>query len=381
MKQYFLILALMVLAGSCTQKSPLPPINNNPVYAFDGSINEVPLLLEAGNNHLYMYTNVGTSTSPYATITTMLGKLALDSCTNCGSSIEVGIASNAQAGSGYNFSIESWAEIQANGLPLYSVSFDSVSTANSYAMESSIISVDPVLSQTWTATGATQSSNSIYSFASPSNSAIDITLSTTTSTGTDIITQTIVPSTMPLFSAITLANVDSNGNVTLTCNNTIDSVIWRWNDGSANSAGTTAQHSYSAQGLKNIEALQISNGDTAIARLRIDFTPAGPKVKPTFAVAINATSGAKLPRANANAMYIKWKKDGVEYASYKNGNGNQSTKPVAKLLNYTAGPANEKGQSTLILDLAVDTYLYNLANNNDSVRFRSNRMVWGVGRP
>jgi hypothetical protein len=381
MRQYFLILALMVVAGSCKQKSPLPPINNNPVYAFDGSINEAPLLLEAGNNNMYMYTNVGTSTAPYATITTMLGTLALDSCTNCGSSIEVGIASNIQAGSGYNFSIDSWKDIMAGGLPLYSVSKDSVSTSNSFAIESSIISTNTILSQTWTATGATQSSNSIYSFTSNSNNPIDITLSTTTSTGTDIITQTIVPSTMPLFSAITLVNVDSSGLVTLTCNNTIDSIVWRWNDGSANSNGLSAQHLYTPQGLKNIEALQISNGDTAIAKLRIDFTTSGPVVKPTFAINIVGTGGNLLPRANANAMYIKLKKDGAEYASYKNGSSNQSNKQVAKLLNYTAGPANEKGQSTLILDLAVDAYLYNVTNNNDSVRFKSNRMVWGVGRP
>jgi hypothetical protein len=381
MRQYFLILALMVLAGSCTQKSPMPPINNNAVYAFDGSINDVPLLLEAGNNHMYMYTDIGRSTSPYATITTMLGTLALDSCTNCGSSIEVGIASNIPAGSGYNFSLEAWQNILLGGLPLYSLSFDSVSTASSFAIESSIISADPVLSQTWTATGATQGSNSIYSFTSNTNNPIDITLSTTTSAGTDVITQTVVPSTMPLFSAITLVNVDSSGNVTLLCNNTIDSVVWRWNDGTANSAGVTAQHFYTPQGVKNIEALQISNGDTAIAKLRIDFSPSGPIVKPTFAINIITTGGNLLPRANANAMYIKYKKDGIEYASYKNGNANQSNKQIAKLLNYSAGPANEKGQSTLILDLGVDTYLYNVANNNDSVRFKSNRMVWGVGRP
>jgi hypothetical protein len=381
MKNYIIILVTILVAASCTQKSPLPPINNNPVYAFEGSINNTPLLLEAGNSNMYMYTSFVNNSSPYATITTMVGKLALDSCTDCGTSIEIGINANKPVGNGYNFSIDSWQDSITGGLSIKSISFDSVVTGTIYEVQCNAIAMDSILSSVWTATGAGGSSNNVYSFNTSSSIPVDITLITNTLSGLDTISQRIVPSSLPSLGNILLTSLDSSGNLTAINTNTVSNIIWRWNDGSSNSVGNSVQHQYAPVGTRTIEALIIVNSDTSIARLKIEFTPSGPKILPTFGINVNTINGSLLPRANANAGYIKVRKDGQDYTSYKNTNSNQSTKEIAKVLNYTAGPVNEKSQNTLILDLQVDTYLYNTINNNDSIKFKANKMVWGVARP
>jgi hypothetical protein len=95
-----------------------------------------------------------------------------------------------------------------------------------------------------------------------------------------------------------------------------------------------------------------------------------------------STLTAVMPRINASACIITYRKNGVEYKSYKNIKGvNQSSNVVFTLNGFTPYEPNEKGYKTAKISGSLDTYLYNQQNVNDSIRMVSNQVVMAIAYP
>jgi len=86
-------------------------------------------------------------------------------------------------------------------------------------------------------------------------------------------------------------------------------------------------------------------------------------------------------RVPYKSCIITYKKNGATYRSYKNNSSNQSNRNVFVLANASPYENNAEGKATLRLQGAVNTYLYNVNNANDSIRMNSNELTIAVAHP
>jgi hypothetical protein len=96
----------------------------------------------------------------------------------------------------------------------------------------------------------------------------------------------------------------------------------------------------------------------------------------------DTTITSVVPRLNKSAFVITWKKNGKEYRSYKNTSGvNQSGNPVFTFTGVTPYSKDAVGHSTIMVTGTVDTYLYNVANSQDSIKIKSDNIVLAGAYP
>ncbi len=86
-------------------------------------------------------------------------------------------------------------------------------------------------------------------------------------------------------------------------------------------------------------------------------------------------------RAPFKSCVISYMKNGDLYRSYKTGHSNQSNRKVFELYKTSIFQKNARGQETLKLDGFVNTYLYNVNDNTDSIQMVSNALSIAVAHP
>ncbi len=86
-------------------------------------------------------------------------------------------------------------------------------------------------------------------------------------------------------------------------------------------------------------------------------------------------------RAPFKSCIITYKKNGVVYQSYKNDSRNQSNNIVFNLSSANPYIQNADGQSTIQLRGSLNTFLYNVTNQNDSIPISSSNVSIAVAHP
>lgn len=93
-------------------------------------------------------------------------------------------------------------------------------------------------------------------------------------------------------------------------------------------------------------------------------------------------NGQNYPRSNYKSCYITYSKDGKEYRSYKTFSKlNQSGNIVFELSHITNYENNANNQKTLKIKGTVDTWLYNIFNNSDSIHMKSSQVCFAIAYP
>jgi hypothetical protein len=358
---------------SCKQQDLKPPGNASPVYIFEGNIGADTLLMEAGNNNLYMYTNYVVDSQG---LTTLTANLRAEGNPNAEPHLELLLNANQQQGANYIYSNSAW---NPNTF-INSYSSDFIQNSG-YQVVLTGTNVNQVQSHAWfddnvlLGNGATQS----QSYTQGGRKTF---LYSTSSTGgfVDSISQSVVINSTMSFDNIVVSNVNTQLNeITATCGGAIGTRTWQWGDGSV-SNGATATHTYGNIGTYTITLIQNNGSDTHFARQVITLDTNSYRLAPSFAIDV-INSGQAGQRVNLNSAIINWYKNNTVYSSYIANSSNQSTKPVIKIKSFLDGPNNEKDQKTLLLNCDADVWLYNRNNPNDSLRLTSKAMVLGVAVP
>ena len=86
-------------------------------------------------------------------------------------------------------------------------------------------------------------------------------------------------------------------------------------------------------------------------------------------------------RSVANTAVITYITNGKTYRSQKIGSSNQSNRNVFSLASAGAYDNNPAGQRTIRLNGGVDTYLYNVNDQNDSIAIKSSKVSIAVAHP
>ncbi|MFM2386229.1 MAG: hypothetical protein RL660_986 [Bacteroidota bacterium] len=373
MKRIIFVLSVVLGLYSCKQQDLKPPGNASPVYIFEGNVGADTVLMEAGNNNLYMYTNYEVDSLG---LTTLMANLRAEGNPNAEPHLELLLNANKKVGNTYVYSNDFW---NANTfIPSNSSDFTQTS---GYQVILTATNANQVLTHAWyddavlLGAGATQ----LQTYTQGGSKTF--TYITNSSGGIfDSVTQTVVLNSNMSFDNIVINNVNTlQGSVSASCGGVTGTRTWQWGDGAV-SNGASATHTYASSGTYTITLIQNNGGDTHYARQVITLDTASYRLAPSFAIDVT-NSGQSGMRVNLNSAIINWYKNNTVYSSYIANSSDQSTKPVIKIKSYLAGPNNEKGQKTLLLNCDADVWLYNRNNTSDSMRLTSKAMVLGVAVP
>ncbi|HNB82027.1 MAG TPA: PKD domain-containing protein [Chitinophagaceae bacterium] len=156
---------------------------------------------------------------------------------------------------------------------------------------------------------------------------------------------------------------------------------WDFGDGQTGT-GITDTNIYSASGAYTITLNSGSPScSTSFKRhIGFGFLPVS-NASYTYTTALNSLS-TYSPRINNSACIITWKNKGATYRSYKNDSKlNQQGNVVLTIDSFEAYTPDSKGNPTLKIKGRVNTWLYNEANKNDSVKIVSNDLIFALAYP
>jgi hypothetical protein len=376
MKSIISVLCGLIWLQSCKQVDVVPDINQNPVYMVDGTLDNNPIRYEAGNAGLYMFTNFSASPQGLYTLT---GTLRPQDSNLTEPFVEILINANKQVGLVFDYSIDTWT----NQSLLKSYSEDLVQgggSANTVLL--SATNLFGLNSYKWYNNGALLDSNADYTQDNLANGNRTYEMRTfLNGIILESLTQSISIGSTHTFAPIKIDSLAQQNLVLASCSsNNNAQYFWNWGDGST-STGDNVSHSYGANGYKLITLTQVLGTDSHIARQKIYFDSLGSgSILPSFNMTTSNTASL-TPRVNLNSAIVRIKKSGSTYSSFRTGADNQSNNTILTLKSYLPGPNNELGQKTVIVDLAADLYLYNVANTADSIKFTTKSMVMGLAVP
>jgi PKD domain len=171
--------------------------------------------------------------------------------------------------------------------------------------------------------------------------------------------------------------MDSSGLLTAT-NNTAGIITWNWGDGT-NNTGNSVTHNYNNAGTFTIITNIQSGSDSVQLSNTITVSNNTFVRRPSFTMQVNNNSNTTQ---NLQSAIITVKKNGKIYTSYKNNPLlNQRTKPIIKIIESVNGENNPQGLKTKVINAQLDIYVYNIANNADSIKVKSTNMIMAVAVP
>jgi PKD repeat protein len=379
MKPYLIIVLCLFITLGCKKKELPPVVTNAPVFYFEGTADSTSVLFEAGKNNQYMYSDFSKDSRGLYTFT---GKFAPQNCSDCEPSLAVEINANVQVNA------QIIADLSAlSGQTLF----------NSYSLDS-IITNTVLYTVTCNPKYNANVTNYLWDFGdgtfsvlqNPSHTYITggikhIKLTTTGSNFTDSIIQTINLNNPNIHDPLQINSIDTFNNSIVLFATVAGYTNYNWDFGDLSPifTGQTAVHNYSTANKFNITLNATNTTDTNISRLRVDFTNGQAKALPSFSITKTiSTLPVYTERINLTSCIITWKQNGKIYKSYKvNSKQNQSNIPIFKLLSFKQYEKNELGKNTLQLTGDVDTYMYNVLNELDSVKLKSTRLSFAVAIP
>jgi PKD domain len=377
MKKYlpFLVLIVCIAFANCNKK-PLPPTVDGPVeFAVDAQINGVQQKFEAGKNNLYMHTNffnyadnvlgfsgtIGDATKPDSND---YFKITFKSYDGSQSPI---IDSMFQLGDYYSYSLDTnttqlivgkAVQFTFNGITqnvasyLWNFGDGTTSTsANPYHIYTlgGKVSVSCLV----------QYNNNIQDFL---QNDIDV------SNGTNCAAQ---------FSIYKLGN-DS---LLCTANSGSGNYKWYLPNGDSIIGGSTISYNQPILLRNYISLLDLGACGTTYKQV---VAPNNSLALANFNYVAKDTSFINTlpPQYNFRAVVLEYVNNGKRYLSYKNDASiDQSTKKIFALTNKQLYQKNTVGQRTVKLTGSTNTFLYNVANNNDSIPIVSNKLQIAVAFP
>ena len=380
MKRHYSFLALLSLLLGCSKKEIPSLSNGEPVFYFDGHIDGEPTTLQAGVNGLYMYSDYYRDDQNLMSLKSYLAPKNCDTCEPY-LSFEV---KDVDVSSGNTMVASLNQLLGANAF--HSFSMDSV-------VHTSVVETFQFIPHTtlgtflWDFGDGTTSSmpTPVHVFTGGGLRNVSLIhqhqgLTDTLSNWIDVTPESIcrpqfdmIPDTNTYMVSVYVSSIAA-----------FPSYIWSFGDGTT-STGPTNSHLYQGSGIYPI-TLTGNGGSCGTAKAftkKVAFG-IGPS---TFLANYSYTTSvstiiSNIPRINASACIITYRKNGVVYKSYKNIKGlNQSSKVVFTLNGFTPYLPNEKGYKTAKISGSLDTYLYNQQNVNDSIRVVSNQVTLAVAYP
>lgn len=377
MKAILCMAVLLSVLSSCSKREVPSSNSGQPVFMFKGTIGGDSVNLEAGVNNIYMFTGFFKDTQNLVTLKSYLAK---DNCTNCEPYLSFEVKDIDASNSNF---LVSKIEDLFSGNTFKSFSLDSiVSTTNvetftfipefltgnhqwdfGDGVTSTLASPTHVFS-----TGGIKSVRHIY---------------TTPSISDTIINQINVDFQSPCRPQFSYVYDSITHRVDVAANQGFTSYLWNFGNGTIG-LGQVDSNIYNNPGVYTITLTASNsscNGSTFKKKLSASFFNQIEFANYNYTTS-SSTLTSVIPRLNKSAFIITWIKNGKDYRSYKNIKGiNQSGNPVFTFTDFSFYDPNAKGEKTIKVRGTVDTYLYNYADANDSIKIKSNNIVLAAAYP
>jgi hypothetical protein len=384
MKRIIIFIAILFTINACKQQDLPSLVDETPVFLFEGIIDSQAVLYEAGVN-AYMNTNYLLDTSGRHTL---IGNLSTQGCYTCQPAIELVILANTdtQVNNVYNynpsvFALNTTLNSFSNGDTTFGVA---TAIVNLSATNNS-----QVTSYNWRVNGVVVGTtpNITVQVPAASNSTIQLI---TTSNGAigDTVTQLLDCSSLQL-SPLPIGlqcTVDSSNNLVNgsivgyqpTLPGTINIDL---GNGQQDTSSLFSAY-YNNNGNYTISATLSNSGSPIQLQQKVTKLSFGTfRIPPTFSISVPQITQQVAVSKSLRSAYIKVLQNGKTYLSYKQNKSGQGSKPIVTINAATDGQVNAAGKRVKVLDVSADVYLYNINNTSDSIKFKSNKMIFAVATP
>ena len=381
MRHLLFILLISVSFFSCKKKEPPLPITGTPVFKFIGSIGNDSVNYQAGVNNMYMYTGFFKDIQNLLTVKSYFGK---DNCSNCEPYLSFEIkdfdVSNTNGLAG------TIADLLQGGGTFNSYSLDSILTSTTVEIFHFIPQTNSVSSTyKWNFGDGGTSTMASPTYIFSAGGLNNVQLIRQGGGTIDSLVNTISTDFHSTCRAQFSAYADSSMPGYVYVNGFtpgFNPYAWNYGDGQTG-LGMLDTNVYATAG-KYIITLTATNSPacTSVFKQKVN-TSFFPVMLANYTYTTNDdTINMLVPRINKSAFIITWKKNGKEYKSFKNTHGiNQSGNPVFTFTGILPYNNNEHGNKTVLVTGTVDTYLYNQANWQDSIKIKSEQIVLAAAYP
>lgn len=377
MKYFLLLTFLTVVFSNCSKRSLPTSMSGQPVFSFSGTINNQPVTYTAGDSGLYMFTEYFKDNQD---LITLKGYFAPHNCTTCEPYLSFEFKDENP-----NIETSLYSDIFSFFERSYftSVSFDSIEiNSPTETFKFSADNNPPGTTYHWNfGDGDTSNlASPIHTFTT--DGIKDVRLITKFNNLRDTI---IIPIEVTPFSECRnrfSVNVDSLNSITANAEGLFNSYLWNFGDGGMGE-GSSVKHTYTQNGLYEIILSTSYSGCLATYKRKVNLTGNSQIPVSNFFYSTFVSSETKtIARINHSACIITLKMNGKTYKSYKNNPSlDQSDHKIISTSNIGAYENNAQGQKTIKLDGEIDLFLYNIANNNDSIPIKSNKLTIAIGLP
>jgi hypothetical protein len=372
----FLLIASIM---SCAKKELPEAINGNPVFMFDGTIGDDPIVYKAGVNGVYMYSDFFKDAQDLYSLS---GTFAVENCATCEPFLSFEFKDGCQtSGASLTSGIQFFfADPIFNSYSLDSIPYQS--SVESFKFIPNL--VVPGASYLWDFGDGTNSSLASPEHVFTTLGVKNITLKSSYQGAVDSLT---IPIDVTPFSTcrtrFSYSFNSSNNEVYVQSDNlSFSSYAWDFGNGTFGE-GAKDTVIYNLPEVYTIR-LQSSIGGCAseyLQKVNLTNNPNATLVNFNYLTSAIFTTNYQQ-RLNAGACIITYRKNGQTYQSYKNAIGvNQSDRDVFKVTGIGMYLRNEKDQPTVFVNGEVDTYLYNTNNYLDSIAIKSHALKIALAYP
>lgn len=377
MKQFLLSAVFLVLIAACQKKTLPEPTTGSPVFMFSGSVNNQAVTYTAGDNTLYMHTEFFRDDQ---NLVTLKGFFSPHNCVSCEPYLSFEFKDENP-----NIETKLYSDIYKFFERSYfnSVSFDSVLVNSPTETFKFVPDNNPLGTLYYWDFGDGDSSTQyspIHTFQS--GGVKNVRLITVLNNLQDTIS---IPIDVTSFSECRnkfYLSIDSANAISVNAEGLFKSHVWHFGDGSI-AGDISASHVYNSNGL--YEVILNSTYDQCLStfKRKVNFMPGVQMPVSNFYYSTFTSSETKyLPRINTSSCIITLIKDGKTYKSYKNNAlDNQSNRKVITIHTIAPYENNLQGEKTLQVNGAIDLYLYNIANSNDSIPIKSDKLSIAIAYP
>ena len=377
MKHYLLAFAILVLMASCKKETLPNSTTNTPVFMFEGSINNDSVTYTAGKNELYMFTDFYQDNQK---LMTLKGYFAPYNCITCEPYLSFEFKDMHD-----NIEKTMYQNIYTffENIHFYSSSFDSI--ALNIPNETFRFSPDnnpPGTTYLWKFGDGDTSTLMAPIHTFKNGGVSNVTLITSYNSLVDSIS---IPINVDLFSGCRTkfhTNILANNEVEIDAEGVFNSFLWTLGDGNFQS-GKSISHTYNSNNIFEITLQTDGVGCEAFYKRKVNLSGNNNIPVANFYYSNSITSELKtLPRLNNSSCIITYKKDNKTYVSYKqNTVENQTNREVFEMTKFQLYENNLQDKKTLLINGKVNTFLYNIDNNNDSISIKSNKLSIAVAYP
>lgn len=360
---FFILLLSVILIGGCKKEYPSDPTNTDkPVFYFNGSVNNVPVKIEAGVNDYYMYAFYKKDSN---SVYNYFSNLKQINCVNCVNQIKFQINDYTTSNSVKPNINKSFTKNYYSFLYLK----NGVSNQFDAYFNLSLPTTDSADTYLWDFGDGTTSNlaNNSHTYLHPGYYNLNCTVNYLSNCTSSYSTKLIVGMAD---SARALINVDSiNGNsisLRASTNGNIKSYLWDFGDGSAKSNSIIGNHTYAQPGAYKV-VLQTT--DSVLGTSIVSKNIATENYKSCATDFYYYTSALPNSFALSNIV-VTWTDNlGIEYTS---NNVQQPSGTYFKIISIEDYLENENKEPTKKLHIQFSCALSNGSNtinitNGDAV--------------